>query len=259
MNGVSRAAQQHQQGEDDKPPAPPVRLTSKASTIPAHLYQHQQNYNMHQQVIQQLKNQVNKINLNETAVDSKPLPKEPEDEQKKKHLSKSSKGSFRIKGDKKGKGSQDSDHKLVISPPTNFEHTVHVGFDIVTGEFTGMPESWNRLLQTSNIPLTEQKRNPQTILEILKWFDVSGRPPGHGTSPKYMTIEQTLGKVTIFTMFQCYRLLFSNFTHSNTVFVVLFFRFVFFLLNISKIPELASSPQTPLSRQFFSYLLKYFK
>jgi len=194
MNGVSPSA--HQQGEEEKPPAPPVRLTSKASTIPAHLYHHQQSYNMHQQVIQQLKNQVNKINLNETAVDSKPLPKEPEDEKKSRlsnlsSLSKS-KGSFRVKGDKKGKGSQDSDHKLVISPPTNFEHTVHVGFDSVTGEFTGMPESWNRLLLTSNIPLTEQKKNPQTILEILKWFDVSGRPPGHATSPKYMTIEQTL-------------------------------------------------------------------
>jgi len=26
--------------------------------------------------------------------------------------------------------------KLVISPPSNFEHTVHVGFDAHTGEFT---------------------------------------------------------------------------------------------------------------------------
>lgn len=26
--------------------------------------------------------------------------------------------------------------KPVISPPTNFEHTVHVGFDAITGEFT---------------------------------------------------------------------------------------------------------------------------
>ena len=26
--------------------------------------------------------------------------------------------------------------KLVISPPSNFEHTVHVGFDPHTGEFT---------------------------------------------------------------------------------------------------------------------------
>lgn len=26
--------------------------------------------------------------------------------------------------------------KPIISPPTNFEHTVHVGFDAITGEFT---------------------------------------------------------------------------------------------------------------------------
>lgn len=30
---------------------------------------------------------------------------------------------------------KDSD-KPVISPPSNFEHTVHVGFDAHTGEFT---------------------------------------------------------------------------------------------------------------------------
>ena len=26
--------------------------------------------------------------------------------------------------------------KLVISPPSNFEHTIHVGYDSQTGEFT---------------------------------------------------------------------------------------------------------------------------
>lgn len=58
-------------------------------------------------------------------VDMRPLPKEPDaDDRKKKTL----------KGKMKQKG-KDSE-KPNISYPTNFEHTVHVGFDAVTGEFT---------------------------------------------------------------------------------------------------------------------------
>ena len=60
------------------------------------------------------------------SVEMKPLPKEPEMEEKKKKL-KALKG---VKKDKK------ENEKPVISHPTNFEHTVHVGFDAVTGEFT---------------------------------------------------------------------------------------------------------------------------
>lgn len=54
----------------------------------------------------------------------RPLPKEPDsDERKKKTL----KGKIKMKENK---------DKPNISYPTNFEHTVHVGFDAVTGEFT---------------------------------------------------------------------------------------------------------------------------
>lgn len=57
-------------------------------------------------------------------VDMRPLPKEPDsDERKKKTLK--AKMKHKVKDDKPN-----------ISYPTNFEHTVHVGFDAVTGEFT---------------------------------------------------------------------------------------------------------------------------
>jgi p21-activated kinase 1 len=36
----------------------------------------------------------------------------------------------------KNKSKQSNDNKPNISYPTNFEHTVHVGFDVQTGEFT---------------------------------------------------------------------------------------------------------------------------
>eukprot|EP00069_Balaena_mysticetus_P004907 bmy_17747T0 len=58
-----------------------------------------------------------------------------------------------------------------ISPPYDFEHTIHVAFDAVTGEFTGMPEQWARLLQTSNITKLEQKKNPRAVLDVLKFYD----------------------------------------------------------------------------------------
>lgn len=59
-------------------------------------------------------------------VDMRPLPKEPDDGDRKKKTLKS-----KIKPSKPS-----SDSKPNISYPTNFEHTVHVGFDAVTGEFT---------------------------------------------------------------------------------------------------------------------------
>ena len=57
-------------------------------------------------------------------VEMKPLPKEPDYEERKK---------YKLKA--KAKKLKDMD-KPNISHPTNFEHTVHVGFDSTTGEFT---------------------------------------------------------------------------------------------------------------------------
>eukprot|EP00918_Siedleckia_nematoides_P057555 GHVU01125535.1.p1 GENE.GHVU01125535.1~~GHVU01125535.1.p1 ORF type:complete len:522 (+),score=84.98 GHVU01125535.1:86-1651(+) len=137
----------------DKPPAPPVRLTSnKDGGVP---------------------------------VDMKPLPKEPDyDERKKEKKIKTPKGSkeYKLK----------YNEKPVISPPSNFEHTVHVGFDPHTGEFTGMPESWAKLLQNSNISKSEQKKNPQAVLDVLNYYDHSSKET---KGDKYMTSISKPGSV----------------------------------------------------------------
>lgn len=107
--------------DEDKPPAPPVRLTSNRGG-----------------------------SGHDQPPDLKPLPKgesmrlsitlisrfhseiipcqftEPEDADRKKKTLKN-----KIKSSK-----SHSDSKPNISYPTNFEHTVHVGFDAITGEFT---------------------------------------------------------------------------------------------------------------------------
>lgn len=63
--------------------------------------------------------------------------KEPDDADRKKKTLKN-----KIKGSKPSH----MDSKPNISYPTNFEHTVHVGFDAVTGEFTVRPSTALRLL-----------------------------------------------------------------------------------------------------------------
>nr|XP_042898261.1 serine/threonine-protein kinase Pak [Parasteatoda tepidariorum] len=132
---------------EEKPPAPPVRLTSTKE--PVH------------------------------SVDLKPLPKEPE----------SDKWKLKIKSSKNVKEKKKDPDKLVISPPLNFEHTLHVGFDPDTGEFTGLPETWSMLLKNSNITKLEQKENPQAVLDVLNWYDTSTKET---EDSKYMTINKTL-------------------------------------------------------------------
>ncbi|KAK7904077.1 hypothetical protein WMY93_016684 [Mugilogobius chulae] len=94
---------------------------------------------------------------------SRPLPSVPEERKSR------NKSSPCLRAKKKDR---DKD-RPEISSPSDFEHTIHVGFDSVTGEFTGMPEQWARLLQTSNISKSEQKQNPQAVLDILKFYDSS--------------------------------------------------------------------------------------
>ncbi|CAE1233742.1 Serine/threonine-protein kinase shk2,Serine/threonine-protein kinase ste20,Serine/threonine-protein kinase 3,Serine/threonine-protein kinase nak1,Serine/threonine-protein kinase 4,Serine/threonine-protein kinase pakC,Serine/threonine-protein kinase 3/4,Serine/threonine-protein kinase CLA4,Serine/threonine-protein kinase TAO1-B,Serine/threonine-protein kinase dst1,Serine/threonine-protein kinase svkA,Serine/threonine-protein kinase Tao,Serine/threonine-protein kinase ppk11,Serine/threonine-protein kinase 4 len=112
-------------------------------------------------------------------LENKPLPKEPDSKEEKKKLKVP-------KGNKIAKIKENE--KPVISPPSNFEHTVHVGFDPHTGEFTGMPESWAKLLQNSNISKSEQKKNPQAVLDVLNYYDNSTKEKKES---KYMHIKQS--------------------------------------------------------------------
>ncbi|KAL1449878.1 hypothetical protein WDU94_002350 [Cyamophila willieti] len=69
----------------------------------------------------------------------KPLPKEPEPEDRssKKHGKSSSSKHTSKSSSRSNKPSKDKESdKPMISYPSNFEHTVHVGFDALTGEFT---------------------------------------------------------------------------------------------------------------------------
>uniref|UniRef100_A0A8C3ALN3 non-specific serine/threonine protein kinase n=1 Tax=Cyclopterus lumpus TaxID=8103 RepID=A0A8C3ALN3_CYCLU len=123
---------------EDKPPAPPVRMSSQGGGA-----KDPQSANH----------------------SSRPLPSVPEERKSRNKI-------ISMFASEKGGRKKDRDKdRPEISSPSDFEHTIHVGFDSVTGEFTGMPEQWARLLQTSNISKSEQKQNPQTVLDILKFYD----------------------------------------------------------------------------------------
>ncbi|TRY99162.1 hypothetical protein DNTS_033988 [Danionella cerebrum] len=136
---------------EDKPPAPPMRNTST--------------------MIGSSNKDSGPINHG-----SKPLPPNPEDKRRKEGFIRSI---LTGGGDKTNKKKE----RPEISLPSDFEHTIHVGFDAVTGEFTGMPEQWARLLQTSNITKLEQKKNPQAVLDVLKFYDSKET----ASSQKYMS------------------------------------------------------------------------
>uniref|UniRef100_A0A3B3WGS8 non-specific serine/threonine protein kinase n=1 Tax=Poecilia mexicana TaxID=48701 RepID=A0A3B3WGS8_9TELE len=121
---------------EDKPPAPPVRMSSQGGGA----------------------KDPQSANHN-----SRPLPSAPEEKKARNKII-----SMFDKGSKKKDKDKD---RPEISSPSDFEHTIHVGFDSVTGEFTGMPEQWARLLQNSNISPSEQKQNPQAVLDVLKFYD----------------------------------------------------------------------------------------
>lgn len=54
-----------------------------------------------------------------------------------------------------------------------------------------MPEQWARLLQTSNITKLEQKKNPQAVLDVLKFYDSKET----SNSQKYMSFTGTEGEI----------------------------------------------------------------
>ncbi|MCJ1262724.1 signal transducing kinase of the PAK [Lobaria immixta] len=57
-----------------------------------------------------------------------------------------------------------------ISAPENPVHVTHVGFDNETGQFTGLPTEWQRMLRENGISKTDQERNPQTIVDIMTFY-----------------------------------------------------------------------------------------
>jgi p21-activated kinase 1 len=67
----------------------------------------------------------------------------------------------------------------------------HVGFNLSTGKFTGLPKESQQLLQDSGISKSDQEKNPLAVMEIVRFYqegggdvwDKMGHAPVHGISP----------------------------------------------------------------------------
>ncbi|TAQ87087.1 hypothetical protein B7494_g4588 [Chlorociboria aeruginascens] len=57
-----------------------------------------------------------------------------------------------------------------ISAPENPVHVTHVGYDNQTGQFTGLPKEWQRMINDSGITKKEQEQHPQTIVNIVNFY-----------------------------------------------------------------------------------------
>lgn len=63
-----------------------------------------------------------------------------------------------------------SNSLVKISTPYNAKHLHHVGIDSKTGEYTGLPEEWEKMLMSSGISKKEQQQNMQAVVDIVKFY-----------------------------------------------------------------------------------------
>ncbi|RVX75628.1 hypothetical protein B0A52_00981 [Exophiala mesophila] len=63
-----------------------------------------------------------------------------------------------------------SPRTIKISAPENPMHMIHVGYDNQTGQFTGLPADWQRILADSGISKNEQEQNPQMMVNIVETY-----------------------------------------------------------------------------------------
>ncbi|XP_056001244.1 serine/threonine-protein kinase Pak-like [Ostrea edulis] len=86
----------------------------------------------------------------------------------------------------------DTGPAMSIGTPTSVTHNVHVGFNITTGDFEGLPPAWTALLQSSNISKADQAANPEAVLNSLRTFTNSvKKKPGES---KFMKIQESIAE-----------------------------------------------------------------
>ncbi|KAK1922615.1 kinase-like domain-containing protein [Papiliotrema laurentii] len=98
----------------------------------------------------------------------------------------------------------------VISTPYDPIHLTHVGFDYNTGQYTGMPQEWQKILDDNGITRAEQEENPDKVLAVVQYFQNRDQPenqeeelwskmrnagPAHGAeSPKLPSASREMSR-----------------------------------------------------------------
>ncbi|KAK1755699.1 Serine/threonine-protein kinase ste20 [Echria macrotheca] len=70
-----------------------------------------------------------------------------------------------------------SPKKPLISAPENPVHVTHVGYDSSTGQFTGLPKEWQRLINESGITEKDTREHPQILVDVLTFYKETTEKP----------------------------------------------------------------------------------
>ncbi|ESA42235.1 hypothetical protein GE21DRAFT_9114 [Neurospora crassa] len=70
-----------------------------------------------------------------------------------------------------------SPKKPLISAPENPVHVTHVGYDSNTGQFTGLPKEWQRLISESGITEKDRREHPQILVDVLTFYKETTEKP----------------------------------------------------------------------------------
>jgi len=68
-----------------------------------------------------------------------------------------------------------SEKKMEISSPYNPVHLTHVGYNPATGEFSGLPKEWIKMLQDAGISEQDQQAHPQAVIDIISFYSESNQ------------------------------------------------------------------------------------
>lgn len=65
-------------------------------------------------------------------------------------------------------------HRPEISAPQDFQHRVHISFDITTGRYMGLPPQWQSVIDTLRRPrpLVDPSRITEVELRKVKWWSL---------------------------------------------------------------------------------------
>lgn len=63
-----------------------------------------------------------------------------------------------------------SPRRPTISTPSNPMHVTHVSIDNETGEYTGLPKEWQRMLVQVGVTEQEQKQHPQAAVDVINFY-----------------------------------------------------------------------------------------
>lgn len=85
-----------------------------------------------------------------------------------------------------------SPRHVKISSPENPVHVTHVGYDNQTGQFTGLPKEWQRLLQENGITKQEQEQHPQTMMDIMTFYEKNTREDNEEVWHKFEGAKSTV-------------------------------------------------------------------